>query len=442
MADITMYAVVCSEETGRKWKKALKSLEQKYQLKWSLNKVKTILYSEDVTSCLSQLCEYRPAYTCFLTHYEECTSSFVVQVHCLTRQIDPNTPFTDTIWGILTGLTEEDVLFAIAQDSLTVRRVLGGTPVNLSKFESGSWYSEWEACVMYNKDIHEASARKETCPRDTTAVLVKELSCERDIEKGIGVDMMVTSGHATEKDWNIGYSYRNGRFICQSSNMVGEAMDGSTHPITFNDKPKILSAAGNCLVGNISERNCMALAWMHSVGVVQMTGYLVPTWFGFGGWGVHNYFIDSPGLLSFAESFFANHQALLAELHTKYSQHETKSYEEYSGAIKECSGLLHDRDVVAFYGDPAWEAKILEKPDEHAYTLSVSELPQDEPEWKKYELKVTIKSNFGRPPIYIFPHTMRRYKILSGDAILTCRFILITGSCEPGKEHNIVYAVQ
>ena len=186
----------------------------------------------------------------------------------------------------------------------------------------------------------------------------------------------------------------------------------------------------------------MALAWMHSVGVVQMTGYLVPTWFGFGGWGVHNYFIESPGLLSFAESFFANHQALLAELHTKYSQHETKSYEEYTGAIEECSGLLHDRDVVAFYGDPAWEAKLLEKPDEHTYTLSVSELPQDEPEWKKYELKVTIKSNFGRPPIYIFPHTMRRYKILSGDAILTCRFILITGSCEPGKEHNIVYAVQ
>ena len=267
MADITMYAIVCSEETGRKWKKALKSLEEKYQLKWSLNKVKTILYSEDVTSCLTQLCEYQPAYTCFLTHYEECTSSFVVQVHCLTRQIDPNTPFTDTIWGILTGLTEEDVLFAIAQDSLTVRRVLGGTPVNLSKFESGSWYSEGETCVMYNKDIHEASARKETCPRDTTAVLVKELSCERDIEKGIGVDMMVTSGHATEKDWNIGYSYCNGRFICQSSNMVGEAMDGSTHPITFNGKPKILSPAGNCLVGNISRETvwrwhgCIQWVW-------------------------------------------------------------------------------------------------------------------------------------------------------------------------------------
>ena len=165
---------------------------------------------------------------------------------------------------------------------MTVRRVLGETPVDLSKYKSGSWYSEGEACVMYHKDIHKTSACKETCPRDTTPVLVKELSCNRDVEKGVGVDMMVTSGHATEKDWNIRYSYHNSRFICQSSNMVGKAMDGSTHPITFDGKLKILSAAGNCLVDNICKRNCMVLTWMHSVGVVRMTGYLVPTWLGFG----------------------------------------------------------------------------------------------------------------------------------------------------------------
>ena len=81
-----------------------------------------------------------------------------------------------------------------------------------------------------------------------------------------GVDMMVTSGHATEGDWQIGYSYKNGQFICMSSNLIGKSMDGALYPVTHNGSPKVLSAAGNCLIGHIKSPNCMALAWMHSVG--------------------------------------------------------------------------------------------------------------------------------------------------------------------------------
>lgn len=436
-----MYAIVHSMETGHKWPAALEKLSQKYEKKWPSD-VRIISYSTHVEDSLPHLSQLRPAYTCFVVHFEECTPPFVSTVHRLTRKLDSATPFTDTIWGILTGSNQEDVLFSIQQDSLTIRRVLGGTPVDLSKFETGSWYSEGEACVSYHKRKGEESASKEACPRDTTAVIVQELSAERNIDVGSGVDMIITSGHATENDWNIGYSYLNGQLTCQSGNiMVGRSTDGVLYPITPNGNPKVLSAAGNCLIGSICNSDCMALSWMHCVGVVQMVGYLVPSWYGYGGWGVHKYFMDLPGSLTFSESFFANNQSLVSLLHTKYPLEADKEFDDYRGEDKDCAGLLYDRDMVAFYGDPAFDARLVDKPDQQAYTLTVIELPSDN-KWKKYKLKLIVKSNFDRSPIYIFPQTVSRYKLLEGEGTVTCRFVLFTGSYSLGDERHIVYEIQ
>lgn len=445
-----MYAIVHSQRTKEKWPKALEGLRVKYETKWP-SRVKVFCYGngEEVSTVLPQLREFRPAYTCFLAHYSEAMAPFVVQVHQLTRKINPSTPYTDTIWGILTGINEDDVLFAINETELTVRRVLGGTPVNLNKFESGSWYNEGVAGASVHKVTEEEGVVKKECPLDATSVLTGELSAERNVANGTGVDMMVTSGHATERDWNIGYSFKSGQFICPTGEMVGRALDGSIHPIKHNGKPKILSAAGNCLIGNIDRENCMALAWMHSVGVVQMTGYLVPTWYGYGGWGVHIYFIDMPGALSFSQSFFANNQSLIYKLHSQYPEAasiidsgiDPMDVYKSPGIDKDCAGLLHDRDVVAFYGDPAFEAKLATK-DETPYTVSILPLASEtQGDWKRYEAKFVFKSSFGRHPIYIFPEAVTGYKLLGGEAVLTCRFLMFTGSFKAGEEHIIVYEI-
>ena len=179
-----MYAIVHSNETGKKWPKALEALKEKYETKWP-SEVKILTYSKDqeVSAILPKLSKLRPAYTCFLAHYSECVFSFVSHVHQLTRKIDPSNPYTDTIWGILTGVDENDVLFAIKEAGLTVRRVLSGTPVNLEKFETGSWYSEGEAGASFHKTNEGGGVVKKECPRDATSVLTEELSAERDFGK-------------------------------------------------------------------------------------------------------------------------------------------------------------------------------------------------------------------------------------------------------------------
>ena len=376
-----MYAIVCSESTKLVWSNALSKLKQKYEAEWP-GRVHIILYNPSTTildSCVREkLSRLNPKYSCFLAYHSECTKLFIQEVNQVTRDLDPTHPYTDTIWGILTGLTEEDVLSSLDQKPLTISRVVANCPVDLEKFRSGVWFSESEQGSSYRKTSHQGGMVKEKCPDDTTELIVQEISDERDhLEDstlpGKGVDMVISSGHATESDWNIGYCFRGGKFLCAKGQLYGSSLDGMRVDVQRTKSAKILSAAGNCLMGHISDKNCMALGWMHSANVVQMVGYVEPTWYGYGGWGVHKYFINNPGSKSFAESFFANQQSLIYELHTKYKDcFDVKMKDHRSvydkcfntsasaseGMTRDCSGLVYDRDNVAFYGDPAWKAHL------------------------------------------------------------------------------------
>lgn len=190
---------------------------------------------------------------------------------------------------------EEDILFALQQQPLEVQRVLGNCPVDLDRFESGVWYSECRQGVSTSKRAGQGRMVEEPCPPDTTALIAGQLSEQRDVGREEGIDMVITSGHATENDWNIAYTFRGGQFRCTGGQLYGCCVDGVKIDLKRTRSPKILSAAGNCLMGHIADRDSMALGWMHSGSVVQMTGYVVPTWFGYGGWGVHKYFINNPG---------------------------------------------------------------------------------------------------------------------------------------------------
>ena len=400
-----MYAIVCSDNTSSLWSTAVLKLKEKYERKWP-GQVNVLTYSPSsgdtdsvLKSCLPRLSDIRPSYCCFVAHHSECDKTFVGEVNRLTRQLDPSHPYTDTIWGILTGLTEDDVLFAIQQEPLVIRRVVGNCPIDLEKFSSGVWFSEFQQCTSFRKglpsksDLTEGGATatplslpsaavEEKCPPDTTPLIVSEISSPRCSDKNQGVDMVISSAHASEKEWNIGYAFHSGQFLSRGGQLYGLSLEGQRMDVQPNGKAKILSAAGNCSVGSICDEDCMALAWMHSANIVQMVGYLEPTWFGYGGWGVHNYFINNPGSMTFATAFFANQQSLLHLLHSKYSHHiETPLGEPMDvytqcfntthtvrdGMSRECSGLLYDRDNVAFYGDPAWEASLTETKELHHY---------------------------------------------------------------------------
>jgi zinc protease len=411
------YAVVVSRATRAAWGNVVEALCRK--------RAATVVdYEIHLSETRARLAALAPRFACFVARPEEADRPFVIDVHRLARTLDDD-PYTDCLWGILTGYDAEAALrIAERKDPLVVRRVLAGTGVPLEIFAEGTWYSEGEKNASWVKE-RGGTPQKKACPDDTTRALVEELNR--------GCDLFQTSGHATERDWQIGYSYLNGQFRCAGGNLFGLDLQGRKHPVR-SPSPKLYSALGNCLMGRIPDRDAMALAWMRTGGVCQMVGYTVSTWYGYGGWGVHDYFLT--GRHTYAESFFLNHQALLWQLESRFPANAKSAIDDFGiekdGSLlgrlarrlgvreKDALGLLWDRDTVAFYGDPAWEAR-LDRQGEPPFPLTLTE--QD----GIFTLEGTAREDgsWGRPPAALLPRRIRPGEVLEGEAVVTELFVLV-----------------
>jgi len=407
------YAVVVSKATLRDtgWKKVADVLVKKHQ--------GTLVDYDTLDEVKPMLARTRPKYACFVATPAEAGREFIAKVHRLTRQLD-NDPYTDILWGVLTGYDAANALrIAEYNTPLEVRKVAAGTEIALEMCDAGVWFSELKG----GKVVRKAGGKtaEETGPVDSTGAIVDALNDYRP-------DLIVTSGHASERDWQIGFSYRNGFFRCADGKLYGLDTKMGKHPID-SPNPKVYLAVGNCLMGHINGRDAMALAWMNSAGVYQMAGYTVDTWYGYGGWGLLDYFVEQPGRFTLAEAFFAGHQALLHKLETEFP----KEARQESGTNSR-NGLLYDRDVVALYGDPAWEVRMKPGPlnwdqsltvKDGVYTFTVTPLQGD----KSFRPVNTNGSQRGGRPIFaLLPRRVKNVTVTAGkdlDPVITDDFILV-----------------
>ncbi len=418
------YAVVVSAATSHTpgWQQVVAALVGKHS-------AATVVYPHAVTEALPQLRRIAPLYACFVARPEELGCGFVVDVNRLTRALNGD-PYGDVIWGIVTGYEASDALRLARQSApLTVRRAAAGTPIDLGAFNEGAWYSEGEKGVVCEKQPGK-EPQKRRCPDDSTQSLVNELNANRP-------DYFQTSGHASQHDWQIGYSYHNGQFRCKAGQLFGLDTHGARFDVN-SPNPKVYAPLGNCLIGLIDGRDTMALAWMRTGGVCQMAAYVVPTWYGTA-WGIADYFVGEQGSYTYAQSFFLNNQFVVRELRTRFPdaarlniadydmERNPRVLDEFAAANhitdRDALGLLWDRDTVAFYGDPAWEARVAKvRPAPWNCALSVSN--------GRYTFRVTANTDgtWGRPPAAIFPKRLRDIRIVSGadlDPLITERFILL-----------------
>ena len=434
------YAVVVSAATHDlpEWKAVVDALVAKHQ-------ASVIVYPESVWDAKGALAKVFPRHACFVARSTEVGVRLVVDVHRLTRKLDED-PYTDCLWGILTGYEAADALrIAKHAEPLVVRKGAAGTGLNLGVFEAGRWFSEGEKGVMWEK-LPGGKPEKKTVPQDTTKLLV-------DTFNDFKPDLFVTSGHATTRDWQIGYSYRNGQFRCKAGQLFGLDMQKKVHNIN-SPNPKVYLPVGNCLMGKIPGPDCMALAFMRTGGVHQMLGYTVLTWYGYMGWGAKDLFIGQPGRYSLAEAFYINNQALIHQLETRFPDKARVDFESYGlerdrrllGKLaakhglkgKDPLGLLWDRDTVAFYGDPAWDARLAPRPLAWEQKLTEKD--------GVYTFTLTADRDTGRPrpPVALFPHRVKDVRIITGaelEPVVTDNFLLLPKPTkfEKGKTYKVVF---
>lgn len=393
------YAIVVSKETHAHadWAPVVEALRSKYS-------GIVIEYEKNLSESLPALQAAFPKYTCIVAKPEDAGRAFVADAHQLTRQLDAD-PYPDTIWAIVTGYEPADALrIAKHAEPLTVKRALSGTVGSpLDAYDEGVMFNELKANAMWEKVSGQTVARK-SCPQDTTKLIVDSLNDYKP-------DVFITSGHATERDWQLGFTYRNGYFKCKNGQLFGQDSSGGRHDIK-SPNPKVHLPVGNCLIAHVSNRECMALALMHSAGVNQMVGYTIPTGYGYGGWGVKDYFSElQAGRFSLSEAHHANQIALNYNIET------------LAKAGKRIHGLSGDRDVVVLYGDPAWEARMPKRQLPWTQTLS-----------KKggiYTFTVTANERGdwdNRPVIQLLAKRLTNVKLLTGEElnpVIGDNFILI-----------------
>ena len=230
--------------------------------------------------------------------------------------------------------------------------------------------------------------------------------------------------------------------------------------------PKVYLPIGNCLMGHIEGPEAMALAFMNSAGVNQMLGYTVNTWYGYAGWGCLDYFVEQPGRFTLAEAFFANEAALIQRLQTYFPELVDAPFDPMSKAtpaikvsaaaraagLKEQDGLglLYDRDALAFYGDPAWAARLAPKPTAWEQSLSLTDSlwtfaihpMQGEGSFTSGDGNGSQRG--GRPIIQLLPEPLDNIQVVEGQdlkPVITRRFILVPnpGKCDSARTYRVTF---
>ena len=448
------YCIVVSKATAddADWKPVVAALREKHH-------GDVLVYEKSLDETLPALRRTRPRYIGFVARPTEAGREYVADIHHLTRQIE-DTPYTAALWGIITGYDASAALRIVRQkEPLVIHRAAASTEIELPLCEEGLWYCELNQGKMVRK-LPGGKPEREKAPGDTTEALV-------DVLNDYHPQLWVTSGHASERDWMLGYTYRNGFFRCKDGQLYG--LDTHQHRFdVHSDNAKVFLPVGNCLMGHIDGRDAMALAYMNSAGVRQMIGYTVTSWYGYAGWGMLDYFVEQPGRYSLAEAFVANEAALVHRLATCFPGQEKAKADlrgprgtnvELSDAARKAGltsmdleGLLYDRDVLAFYGDPAWEARMAPGPlawdqkltiENGRYQIDIKPLRGE----KSFApINTNGSQRGGRPFVQFLPERIdpRSVAVEEGaelKPLITGRYVLVPnpGKCDPAKTYRVVF---
>ena len=466
------YAVLMPDSLSKdkEWSDVAQALVTKY------SDAEIYRYGDNVGELRDALAKDRPHYLALVLPPQMVGAQTVADMHRLSRKLDDD-PYGDALWGIITGYSASDAMRIVRTEKpLVIKSGFGTTGFKASHIDNVMNISDAKRGEVYLK---ENGGKGETTQYDASSpegLVQPVLKFWREKKP----ELFVTSGHATQ--YNLELSWGQGLITCSSNRFYalrhdqlngfarflggvifkGREQDVADYvkkckapAFTVEKGPKVWVGAGNCLLGDARHsKNTMVITALSAGGFNQLVGYVVTTWFGRMGWGTLGMFQNAqhPTL---AEAFFFNNQKLLAESKEKYPGllkmrvdpsenffHDIKTpmfsmMAKRAGVPrldKEALGLLHDRDSVAFFGDPRWEARMPGAP-----ALKVVRRKFD----KGIELNITTTDDFkaGKGFAVVFDKPLADPQLKGADAwkyVLTDDFLLVLESrLEPSDSASV-----
>lgn len=395
------YTVLTTETTAADpaWRKVAETLAAKYE-----GAKLIVIPTLDEENCVQALRSASARYAAIVLKPEEIGRDSTNALHRAARKIDDD-PWGDCIWGYVTGYSAADAQrIADTRDPLIIKRLLATTNVSSAPFEHSYCITDWTGFPV----LEQTGYRQPTQTTYTTKTPEGKDVLENGIQSRFAEQLsdkapqiIITSSHATQYNLEMPFSKglifpADNRFyqlplpqMREFGPVLAQAMNGQSgamrllaktlnaQEIKPDNTPRVWLAAGNCLLGDAAHTNqSMAVTALSSYTCNQLIGYTVPSWYGAGGWGTLSTFFDNTDGTTLAEAWFLNNQFILhdtlsispellsirfdrAEIDSQLQREVINQLPKVSiSKAKDAIGLVHDRDTVAFYGDPAWAASI------------------------------------------------------------------------------------
>lgn len=463
------------------WKQVADALKNKHQ-------AALVTYKENIDEVMPWLKKFRPRYVTVVEKPENLNRDYVIHLNRISRDVDDDA-YADFLWGIITGY-DADAAMKMVNNS-TEPLVMKDAVATITEMHSGKWFDRyawiddhkeglWGEKRSKNDSIithHQPTVMQKLTIIDRAGnqktIEVPGASSEEtmgifyDIYEKYNPDLVVTAAHATEFNLEMPFSRGN---IKPKNGILYMDFDNNPQDLKESGKRKVYLPIGNCLIANVkNSKETMAIAWMNSGNAATMVGYVVPTWYGRNGWGGLKYLLTTPGRYSVAEAFYLNQQDMMYQLCEMSPKLPTFTYPydamtgDYDkiqmladslGIIKpnvDHLGFWHDRDVLAYYGDPKWNVRLQEIPEENDFTV------KSQRKGRKCIVTITTKENFNLmrmkgdqfkkehvldlPFSYFFPKRLKNPRLSAGQnwkAAVDENFLLVyNADFKPGKTYTV-----
>ena len=362
------YVVLASQSVQKDaaWMQVVDALKKKHN-------AEVFFYEKAPRENLADLQRVRPRYVAIVEKPENLGRDYVIDMHHVSREVDGDI-FADFLWGIITGYDAEAAMKMV--NNSTEPLLVKDAVATIMELNSAKWFDNYAWVDDHNRGLwgekKGRDAKIQTAQIDPKTVLKKFT----DIYAEYNPDLVVTAAHATERNLEMPYSL--GNIMAKDGKLYArDHFANTTWDLKESGKRKVYFAVGNCLIGNVNNtKESMAIAWMNSGNAATMIGYVVTTWHGRNGWGGLKYWVTNPGRYTLAEAIYMNQQDFLYQQNEWYPSLIKENYnfdgnefqiagQKIANAIKgqptqDQIGFWHDRDVLAYYGDPKWEVRLQE----------------------------------------------------------------------------------
>lgn len=467
------YVVITSEavQNDAEWMAVADALKGKHS-------ADIVCYKSSPVELIDTLRKLNPRYVAIVEKPENIGRDYVIEFNLASRKLDEDI-YADFMWGIITGYDAKAAMRMV--ENSTEPLVIKDAVATIMELNSAKWFDNYAWVDDHTKGLWgEKRGRESEIVTDTVAA-EQVLRKFTDIYQAIDPDLIVTAAHATQQNLEMPYSLgnlkpREGKLYAEDRFTLKE------WDLVESGKRRVYAAVGNCLIGDMNNTpNSMASAWLSGSNAATMLGYVVTTWHGRNGWGALKYWVTNPKRYTLAEATFINQQDFLHQQHQWYPQLIEERYnycegfkEELTTAAERLSevlgrelnlenaedwdmvGFWHDRDVLAYYGDPKWRVMLQSVEEEEDYTIT------SQKRGDKYVITVTTGANFDieqmrgdkfkqehvldLPFSYIFPKRLCSPRLADGQqwrVALDENFILVyNADFEPNSVYEIVLDVE